>query len=119
MSVNKSYYVIAGYDLTDIKTYRYEDWKWTDEGETFLCNQVDGNVQLFDDPMSDGYLYLGKILASGDEYNFTTAKFGVADIQSAFGDVARALDKLMDIGVINKYPENFPIFEVIVFEECS
>ena len=119
MSINKSYYVIAGYDLTDRETDKYRDWKWTDEGEDFLCNQVKGNVQLFDDPMSDGYLYLGKVLAAGDEYDFKTSKFDVLDVQAAFDDVTCALVRLQGAGVVTKDPKNVPVFQIIAFEECT
>jgi hypothetical protein len=118
MSINTSYYVIAGYDLTDLETDKYRDWKWTDEGEQFLCNQVNGRVQLFDDPMSDRYLYLGKVLASGDEYYFGTTKFDVVDVQDAFDDVTCALVRLQGVGVITKDPKNVPVFQIIAFEEC-
>lgn len=38
MSMNKHYYVIAGYDLTGWETDKYEDWKWSDDGEKYICN---------------------------------------------------------------------------------
>ena len=119
MSVNKSYYVIAGYDLTDLETDKYRDWKWTDEGEQFLCNQVNGRVQLFDDPMCDGYLYLGHILAAGDEWEFKTTKFDILDVQNAFDDVTCALVRLRDVGVITNDPKHVPIFQIIAFVEFS
>jgi hypothetical protein len=119
MSINKSYYVIAGYDLTELKTDKYEDWKWTDDGEQFLCNQVKGNVQLFDDPMSDSYLHLGRVLASGDEYYFETTKFNVTDVQESFGDVTSALYRLQHEGVVSQDSKNVPVFQIIAFEECS
>lgn len=118
MSIEKNYYVIAGYDLTDRRTDKYEDWKWTDEGEDFLCNQVKGKVQLFDDPMSGEHLYLGFVLAHGDEYYFKTAKFDAVDVQNAFDDVTCALARLMHAGVITKDPKNVPTFQIIAFEEC-
>jgi hypothetical protein len=118
MSIDKSYYVIAGYDLTDLKTDKYEKWKWTDEGEKFLCNQCKGNIQLFDDPMSDSYLYFGKILAAGDEYYFKTTKFDIQDILNSFEDVTQMVNLLRQYGVIEYNRRNIPIFQTIVFEEC-
>ena len=39
MSVNRNYYVIAGYDLTEFKTDKFKDWKWTEEGENILVDR--------------------------------------------------------------------------------
>lgn len=118
MSMEANYYVIAGYDLTNLKTDEYMDWKWTDEGEQFLCYQSKGRIQLFDDPAhSDGHLYLGKILASGDEWEFKTTKFGETDVKDAFYDVCAALDKLISAGVISKDPKCNLVYEVIAFVE--
>lgn len=119
MSINKSYYVIAGYDLTNYKTDKYEDWKWTNEGEQFLCYQVKDRIQLFDDHMSGSHLYLGRILAAGDEWDFETTKFGVIDVQESFGDVTWALYRLQHEGVVSKDANNVPVFQIIAFEECS
>lgn len=119
MSVNKSYYVIAGYDLTGWETDKYEDWKWTDEGEAYLCNQRKGKIQLFDDPMSNSHLYLGAILVAGDEYEFRTTKFDMEDAYNAQPDVMSDLVKLIDFGVISRDPKFKPKFQIIAFEECS
>ena len=116
MSISKKYYVIAGYDLTKLETDKYRDWKWTDEGEQFLCNQVNGKVQLFDDPMSDGYLYLGRILASGDEWSFNPTKFYTSDVQDSLTDVTPVLYKLQELGVVHRAP--LP-FQIIAFVEYS
>jgi hypothetical protein len=118
MSVDKNYYVIAGYDLTSLKTEKYKDWKWTDDGEQFLCNQVSGNVQLFDDPMHNAYLYLGHVLAAGDEWSFNTVKFDIVDINNCFEDVTLALYRLQCEGIVSSDLRNTPVFQVIVFEEC-
>ena len=80
MSVVSNYYVIAGYDLTGMETDKFDDWKWTDEGEKMICYQKKGYIQLFDDPMNGSHLYLGYILASGDEYGFKTAKINLNEV---------------------------------------
>jgi len=118
MSIDRHHYVIAGYDLTDLKTEKYEDWKWTDEGEQFLCNQVKDRVQLFDDPMCSSHLYLGHILAAGDEYYFETVKFNMIDVIDAFDDVTYALTELQRAGAISLKDKSVPTFQIIVFEEC-
>lgn len=119
MSIERNYYVIAGYDLTDYKTDKYEDWKWNDEGQRFTCYQRKGNIQLFDDPMSGEHLYLGYILADGDEYDFETTKFNIAEIEGQYPYVTYKLQELQDIGVISKEAKlKGEDYRVIVFEEC-
>ena len=118
MSIDKHYYVIAGYDLTSCKTEKYDDWKWTSQGESYLCYQRKCQIQLFDDPMSDSHLYFGYIFAAGDEYYFETSKFNAIDIASVFESVTLELSKLIEFGVVNQDPKNPPVFQVIAFEEC-
>ena len=116
--MERSYYVIAGYDLTGNETDKFKDWKWSDEGEDHICNQCKGEIQFFDDPMSNSYLYFGNVLASGDEYSFDTEMFDVSDIEKCSGKVQSELVKLQELGVITKDPYFKPVFKVIVFEEC-
>lgn len=117
MSVNANYYVIAGYDLTDAVTDKFEDWKWTDEGEQFLCYQFKDRVQLFDDPMCGYYVYLGHILAAGDEYEFKTVKFDLQDVVKVSGNVNSALLKLIDLGVVDKEKNFMSDYKIITFVE--
>lgn len=121
MSINKNYYIIAGYDLTGWETDKYEDWKWTDEGEKYLCNQTENHIQLFDDPMSDEHLYLGFILANGDQYYFKTAKFDMDIVNQVQCYVKSELVKLIGLGVISKDPKLMVNlrYQVIAFEECD
>lgn len=77
MSMESHYYVIAGYDLTVNETDKFMNWKWSDEGEDYICNQCKGEIQFFDDPMSSSHLYFGYVLAAGDEYSFDTEMFDV------------------------------------------
>ena len=122
MSVNKNYYVIVGYDLTSCKTDKYEDWKWTDEGEDLLSNQVKGKIQLFDDPMYGNYLYIGHIFATGDEYEFDTAKISIGDISSTNirSNVNHKVNKLIEKGIIDcSSCFQKPLeYKIIIFEEC-
>lgn len=118
MSMNKHYYVIAGYDLTNYKTEKYDDWKWTAQGESYLCHQSKGQIQLFDDPMSDSHLYLGYIFAAGDEYYYETLKFGVIDIANVWDSVTLELSKLIGFGVVAPNAKQVPTYQVISFEEC-
>lgn len=118
MSIEKNYYVLAGYDLTGLETDEYEDWKWTDDGEKYTCYQSVNHIQLFDDPMSGSHLYFGYILANGDQYYFETAKFDMDVAAQVHNNVKGELTKLIDIGVISKDPKLCPKYQVIVFEEC-
>lgn len=117
MSIEKNYYVIAGFDLTKYKTDKFDDWKWEDDGEKFISYQRKGNIQLFDDPMSGSHLYLGYILGSGDEYEFHTVKTDTVEIESRYVEVKKMLEYLNHIGVINVEPSNIE-YKLIVFEEC-
>ena len=118
MSVDRNYYAIAGYDLTKYKTDKYDDWRWTDEGEGFTCYQRKGKIQLFDDPMSENYLYLGYIFGGGDQYDFSTVKFSSVDVSSVWPGVYEALEHLKDTGVVEAVPGDID-YGVIVFEECT
>ena len=119
MGMNRSTYVIAGYDLTGWDTDKYKDWKWTKEGEEYTCNQSKGKIQLFDDPMNGNYLYLGYILACGNDYNFDTTKFNPALIEHQEKYISMKLDWLKFIGVISKDTKFNPKYQVIVFDEWS
>lgn len=119
MGIYKSYYVIAGYDLTNYKTDWYDEWKWTEHGESFLCNARLGNIQLFDDPSNDSFLYFGVVLVKGDQYTFNSAQFDVVDIANAWSDVTDDLLELINCGVIHVDRNDLPEYKVIVFEQCS
>lgn len=119
MSINRDYYVIAGYDLTGYYTDKINDWQWEDDGTEYFCNQSKGNIQLFNDPMSGEYLYLGYVLANGDEYCFEITKFDIDVANQVETDVKNTLEKLIDIGVININGKPYPKYQIIVFEECT
>ena len=118
MSIEKNYYVIAGFDLTKYKTEKYEDWKWTEEGDKLICYQNKGNIQLFDDPMSGDHFYIGYILAHGDEYCFDTTKFDMEMVNEARYDVALKLVDLINLEVVERACLLDIKYQVIVFEEC-
>lgn len=130
MSVDKKYYVIAGYDLTKLKTDKYKDWKWTNEGSNFTSYQTKGRIQLFDDPMDGMYLYLGYILACGNEYDFNTTKVNLNEVARQKPYVREKLRQLVDNHVINNIISNKNVthdifeantlqYEIIIFEECT
>lgn len=117
MSMDKHYYVIAGYDLTNYKTDEFDEWKWTNQGESYLCYQHKGQIQLFDDPCSRQHLYFGYIFAAGDEYYYETEKFDVTDIANVWDSVAIELMKLIGFGAIKQDAKNPPKFQIITFDE--
>ena len=119
MSVNRNYYVIAGYDLTGMETDKLRNWK-LEEGEEYICNHSKGNIQLFDDPMSGSYLYFGYVLARNEMYeDDEVSKFKVDDITRVYGEVKSALIKLQELGVIIKDSKFVPEYQIISFVECS
>ena len=120
MSVERSYYLINGYDLTGMDCDKFDDWKWTDEGEDYFCYQRKGKIQLFDDPMRSGtHLYLGYILAVGNQYEFETTKLNDEEIIRSRGYVKEELVKLQELGIITKDPHFVPKLQLIMFEECT
>lgn len=120
MSIERNYYVIVGYDLTGYATDKYDDWRWTDEGEQYLCYQSKGNIQLFDDPMSGEHLYFGYIVAEGDEYYFPTIKINPRYPSTQSMYVNDKLIRLIDSGIISKKILDVdPPYQFIIFEECT
>lgn len=119
MSVNRDYYVIAGYDLTGYETDIFEDWKWSTEGDKFRCYQREGQIQFFDDPMAGDYLYFGYILAHGDEYECPTGKIDVSTIEEVKSDVENKLQELINQGVISEGCKPNILYQILAFEECS
>lgn len=119
MSVNRDYYVIAGYDLTGCETDTFEDWKWSTEGEKFHCYQRKGQVQLFYDPMGDSHLYFGYILAHGDEYECPTGKINVSEIEEVKSEVENKFQELINQGAISEGCKPYVSYQILAFEECS
>lgn len=119
MSISRNYYAIAGFDLTKYKTDKYKVWRWTEDAEKYTSRQRKGEIQLFDDPMGGYHLYLGYILAAGDEYDFETTKFSISLPQSVALAVGRELIALQQSGAIKKVAFSECPYEIIVFEECT
>lgn len=117
MSSTMCFYAIAGYDVTDYKTDKYDDWKWTDEGEKYICNQKKGNIQLFD-AMDGMYLLLGYILEYYDSYSPDLTKIITKEVERQQQYVAHKLKELVDIGIISEdiLKEN-PRYDIITFCE--
>lgn len=84
MSVSKSTYVILGYDFTSIQEQLIpKDWFWTKEGEEFVNNQVKGNIQFFNDPMSGEHLYFGYIVSVSEDYDGdVVTKVTIGDLEN-------------------------------------
>ena len=120
MSMNRTTYLIAGYDLTNYKTYKYEDWSWTDEGEKYRYYTKKGNIQLFDDPMNGSYLYLGYILAKiTDNGYYGEEIINPEYVSEIMPDVSHKLLDLESKGIISKCPRLGFDYKIIVFEEWS
>jgi hypothetical protein len=118
--MDSNYYVIAGYDLTGYETDKFEDWRWTDEGEEFFCYQSKGSIQLFDDPMNSNHLYLGYIFVDGNGYDFQTTKFDIIEAEAHSLNVNEKLRHLKDIGVISEDLDEFAIvYQFIAFAEYT
>lgn len=117
MSVTRTRYVIAGYDLTRFQDILLaDDWKWKPENEQYSCYQSKNNIQLFDDPMSGEYLYFGYIFAVLDEDD--DSEVSHIPIEE-FQEKKVLVDyKLQEMGWSSKLPREPIPYEVIAFTEC-
>lgn len=119
MSMDRTTYVIAGYDLTGYITEKFKDWKWSDEGESLICNQIKSNIQLFDDPMSGQYVYLGYVFARLEEYGYDTEMISPEKISEVMPGVNQKLLELESKGIISSCPRLRLDYKLIVFDEWS
>lgn len=71
MSMEYSYYVIIGYDITQmiIETEALSEWAFEDGSKYFDYGFVN-NVQIFNDPAENEHVYLGKIIWCAEEFNY-------------------------------------------------
>ena len=115
MSFSQNFYVIAGYELTKHKMEKYNDWKWEDEGESYICYQRTGKIQLFDGAEEGNHFYLGYIFASGDDSVFDEVSIELSEIQKLKDSVDKELEYLQSIGIISDNINEE--FKVIVFSE--
>jgi len=67
--------------------------------------------------MDGNYLYLGYILADGDEYEYKTSKFTIDFIEAIHENVKRKLEILIGLGVVDSH--SITEYQVIAFEECT
>ena len=125
MSMGKSTYVILGYDFTNHETEKYDEWKWSKEWESYTCNQVSGEIQLFDD--CEDKLFLGYILAMSGEYEhidsiqYSIHHFDDAECRIFYEIEDKVLEKcsrLQEIGVIEDEDRFAPDYRMIIFDVC-
>ena len=121
--MEKSTYVILGYDFTDHKTEKYDEWQWSEEWENYTCNQTNGEIQLFDD--CGDKLFFGYILAVSGEYehidpiqhsihNFDEAED--RDFDEIEEKVLEKFLRLQEIGVIDEADKFAPDYKMIIFD---
>ena len=81
MSMERTDYVILGFDLTPYMDKIYtEEWCTDENIDMWESYQSKGHVQLFSDPMSGLHLYFGYILSAQNEYDKSeTIKINLAD----------------------------------------
>lgn len=123
MSMEKSTYVILGYDLTDHETKKYDEWKWSKEWEDYTCNQVNGEIQLFDD--CEDKLFLGYIFAVSGEYeHIDSIQYSIHNFDEAEDrnfdeieeEVLEKFSRLQEIGVIEDEDKFAPDYKLIIFD---
>ena len=118
MSIETQYYTIIGYDLTNYKTEKYQDWRFSAEGSKFTNYHNQGFIQFFDDPMNEEYLYFGYILGCGDQYDFKTQKVDPMEVYLRRAEIDVLLSYFQSIGIINFNQYLKLPCQIIIFEEC-
>ena len=59
----KYVYTILGYDLQEYRVKILTDnFRGSERYEELTCNQTEGRIQLFDDPINEKHLFLGYII---------------------------------------------------------
>ena len=99
MSISKNTYVIVGYDFTKIREKIFADenesFLESDVYQNLICNQVKGEIQFFDDPMSGDYLYFGYIFsAQKDEWDSYLESVDISDLSKVEEDVDKIFECL-------------------------
>lgn len=51
MSVNCEIFLILGCDVDNYITEKYEEWRWSEEGERYTEYQTEGEMQFIEDGM--------------------------------------------------------------------
>ena len=97
-----------------LETDKYKGWQWSEAWENYTCNQSRGKIQLFDDPT---YLYIGYILAAGDEYGFNTAMIKPEEVKEHQQQVIEEIKRLVKIGVISEKVLDSIDYGLIVFAD--
>lgn len=101
MGMEATHYAIIGYDLTTFQTNKFNNWKWTEEGEVYCNYQKKGYIQFFDDPASGNYLYFGYILTENSDFGDETSSYFMEDIQRQIPYVKSKLKELAKTGIIS------------------
>lgn len=100
MGMEATHYTIIGYDLTTFQTNKFENWKWTEEGEVYCNYQNKGYMQFFDDPACRNHLYFGYILSENSEYGDEKSTYFIEDIQRQIPFVRNKLKEFIRTGII-------------------
>lgn len=121
MSMECTYYVIYGWDITSlVDGEKLEDYRWNHGGdEKYFCNQCSGHVQIWDGGASADHTYLGFCVWCAEEYNYDCD--GFFDLKE-FNDSCSIYDdifgELVKYGVIEK-SKNIGRPRIICFAEWS
>lgn len=117
MSLDVNFYMIAGYDLSEYRTDKYDEFIETNKYDELIAYQKEGNIQLFDDPMSGNHLYLGYIIGASDSI-YGDILFKIED-DAAFtweDKVKEVRDELIKLGVIDELAAYDP-YQIMTFNE--
>ena len=105
------------------ETEKYDEWKWSKEWEDYTCNQVNGEIQLFDD--CEDKLFLGYIFAMSGEYeHIDSIQYSIHNFDEEEDrnfdeieeEVLEKFSRLQEIGVIEDEDKFAPDYKLIIFD---
>lgn len=116
MSVYSRYFLLAGYDLTELRTDKFGDWRYTEEGQDYFTFRQKKNICFFDGLEIGNELYFGYVLAVENEYEFCTEMCDMTEMERISEIMKQELESFQEDGIIK---EGSPPFKIILFGESA
>lgn len=118
MSTNCEIFLILGCDVDNYITEKYEEWRWSEEGERYTEYQAEEEMQFIEDGMCGMYNYFGYIISNIEDFYGKCTKELSNDVFNKRDDIIAELKKLVDIGVLKEDVLNKEL-KLILFNHCT
>lgn len=118
MSVNAEVYLIVGLDVEPYLTEKFDDWKWTEEGEKYTDYCTEGEVQFIEDGMCGTYTYFGYIVSNIDEVYESYKKEIDENADEIIIKIAKKILELVNLGILKEDVLEKDV-KPILFTHCS